>query len=300
LIDGYDRYVTGPTIRRKQLGIELRRLREAAGVTRPEAAAALKCSSARIGHIEVGKNALGYAELVVLLRDHYGADDATLTALEELRQEAAKRGWWSTYGLPEWLAGYVGLESDAALMRTFELELIPGLLQTEAYARVLHQHSSRLQAADVDRRVAARMQRQKRLTGPNPLHLNAVVSEAALVRCARHTEVAAQQLAALVDRARWPNIELRVLPFDAGVHAGVSGAFSLLSFPDQLLPDAAHQEYAVGGHIVDDQTVVAQLSSLFDKLRSQALGSDESLAVLAELADNTPLIERRRTASNEG
>lgn len=277
----------GPTIRRKQLGIELRRLREAAGVTRPEAAAALKCSPARIGHIEVGKNALGYAELVVLLRDHYGADDVTLAALEELRQEAAKRGWWSTYALPEWLAGYVGLEYDACSVRTLELELIPGLLQTEAYARMLHQYSGRLTTKDVERRVAARMQRQERLSGPDPLQLTAVVSESALVRCARHSTVAAEQLEQLIDRAQWPNVELRVLPFSAGVHAGVSGAFCLLSFPESTLPDAAHQEYAVGGHVIDDEAAVAQLDSLFSKLRSQSLASDEGLAVIAELANNT-------------
>lgn len=276
----------GPTIRRKQLGIELRRLREAAGVTRPAAAAALKCSPARIGHIEVGKQALGYAELVVLLRDHYGADDVTLTALEELRQEAAKRGWWSTYALPEWLAGYVGLEYDATSVRTFELELIPGLLQTEGYARLLHSYSGRLTTKDVDRRVAARMQRQARLAGPDPLALTAVVSESALVRCARHTSVAADQLAQLVERAQWPNIELRVLPFDEGVHPGVSGAFSLLRFPDRLLPDAAHQEYAVGGHVVDDQTAVAQLDTLFGELRDRSLGANESLALITQLANN--------------
>jgi hypothetical protein len=128
------------------------------------------------------------------------------------------------------------------------------------------------------------MQRQDRLLGPNRMQLTAVVSEGALLRCARQTAVAAEQLTKLLDRAQWPNIELRVLPFDAGLHVGMAGAFSLLSFPAQLLPDAAHQEYAVGGHIVDDQSVVSQLDTLFDKLRSQALGTDESLAMIAELA----------------
>lgn len=278
--------MSGPTIRRHQLGIELKRLREAARVTRPDAAAALGCSPARIGHIESGRNVLSKAELIVLLRDHYGAG-AVLPALEELRAEASKRGWWSTYGLPEWLAGYVGLEYDASSVRTLELELIPGLLQTEAYARMLHQYSIRLEPKDVDRRVAARMQRQERLTGASPLQLTAVVSESALVRCARHPSVAAGQLAQLAQRALWPNVELRVLPFEVGLHAGMTGAFSLLSFPDRALADAAHQEYAVGGHIVDDEMVVSQLDSLFGKLRGQALPPEETLAMITELADNT-------------
>lgn len=277
----------GPTIRRKQLGIELRRLREAAGVTRTEAAAALKCSPARIGHIEIGKNALGYAELVVLLRDHYGVDDVTLTALEELRQEAAKRGWWSTYGLPEWLAGYIGLEYDAGSVRTFELELIPGLLQTEGYARACYSFDDRWSAKDVDRRVRARMHRQERLTGSDPLHLTVVLSEGALLRCASQPEVGGEQLRALIHQAARPNVELHVLPFAAGLHAGVAAPFSLLSFPDRLLGDAAYQEYAVGGHVIDDASVVSQLDSLFDKLRGQALGCDESLAMIAELVANT-------------
>lgn len=279
-------HMAGPTVRRLQLGGELRKLRDVVGYKRKQAADAIGCSESRIVAIELGRNVVSKAELIVLVRDHYLAPEK-LATLEELRQEAAKRGWWSTYGLPEWLAGYVGLEYDASTVRTFELELIPGLLQTEAYARLLHQYSGTVSTKDLDRRVAARMQRQERLTGDGPLHLVAVVSEGALVRCARHAPVAAGQLAHLVDCAQRPNVELHVLPFDAGVHAGVSGAFTLLSFPDHLLADAAHQEYAVGGHIVDDEAAVARLDSLFDKLRSQALATNDSLAVLAELVDNT-------------
>lgn len=275
----------GPTIQRKLLGIELRRLREAAGVTRPEAAAALKCSPARIGHIEIGKNALGYAELVVLLRDHYGANETTLAVLEELRQEATKRGWWSTYGLPEWFAGFVGLEHDATSVRAFELELIPGLLQTEEYTRACFALDDRWSAKEVDRRVRVRLQRQERLYGPDPLQLTAVVSEGALVRCAYQPGVAAGQLRQLAERASWPNVELRVLPQNAGLHVAMAASFNLLSFPDDLLPDAAHQEYVVGGHVIDDTSVVSQLSKLFDKLRSQALAPNESLTMITELAN---------------
>ncbi|MDQ2880477.1 MAG: helix-turn-helix domain-containing protein [Actinomycetota bacterium] len=280
--------MAGPTIRRRQLGIELQRLREAAGVTRPVAAAAIDCSPARIGHIELGRNVLGKAELIVLLRDHYRVDADTLATLEELRKEASRRGWWSQYGLPEWLAGYVGLEYDATSLRCLELEVIPGLLQTEEYARALHALRGRLSAKEVDRRVGARMQRQERLTDPDrPLHLTVIVSQAALERCARHQPASGAQLAQLVERAQWPNVELLVLPFDLGLHDGMSGPFSVLSFPDGLLADAVYQEYAVGGHVIDDESVVSQLATLFDKLRSQALASDESLTLIAELAKHT-------------
>lgn len=279
--------MTGPTIRRRQLGIQLQRLRETASVTRSAAAAAIDCSVARIGHIELGRNVPNKAELIVLARDHYGADTDTLAALENLRTEASKRGWWSQYALPEWLAGYVGLEHDAASLRCLELENIPGLLQTEQYMRALYTLDVRLSAREVDRRVPARLKRQDRLTGPNPLELTAVISQGALERCAAEPCVAAGQLAQLQERASWPNVELRVLPFELGLHVGMAGPFSLLSFPDGLLPDCAYQEYVIGGHVIDDESVVSALTRLFDELRGQALGANESLAMIAQLVDNT-------------
>ncbi len=270
-------------MRRLQLGIELRRLRDAAGMSREEAAAAIKCSKSRIAQIELGRNVVSYSELRVLLRDYYDAGQDTLDALEELREEASKRGWWSTYGLPDRLAGYVGLEDDASAVRTVELENIPGLLQTERYMRRLCTIEVRLSGKEVEKRVTVRLRRQARLTGTNPLQLTAVVSEAALVRCARD-EVAADQLAHLIEVAQWPNVELRVLPFDLGLHVAMAGPFSLLSFPAGLLPDAAYQEYVVGGHVIDDASVVSQLATLFSELRGQALGPNESLAMITQLA----------------
>lgn len=275
----------GPTIRRRQLGIELQRLREAAGINRAAAASAIGCSPARIGHIEAGRNAPSKTDLIVLIRDIYGADEETLAALEQLRTEASRRGWWSTFGLPEALSGYIGLETDAASVRTLELELIPGLLQTEEYARAVYSLRGQFSAKEIDRRVAVRMQRQDRLTEPEPLQLTAVISQAALERCAQHDTVGAAQLQQLIKRAAGPNVELRVLPFSIGLHVGIAGPFSLLSFPDELLADIAYQEYVIGGHIIDDDSVVSQLATLFSKLRSQALDANESLAMISELAE---------------
>lgn len=279
--------VAGPTIRRRQLGIELQRLREDAGIKRGEAAELLGCSPARMGHVEGGRNVLALAEQLLLLRDHYGARQETIDALEEMRKEASQRGWWSTYGLPEWLAAYVGLEHDAISMRTLELALIPGILQTTDYARRLHEVDPRLGPKEVERRVAARIQRQARLTDQEPLQLSAILDEAALIRCARQRDVAADQFRHLIDRAKLPNVELRVLPLDVGLYVGMTGAFSLLSFPDGVLPDVAYQEYAVGGHLVDADAAVDQLSTLFDEIRGQTLGANESLTLIADLVDQT-------------
>lgn len=275
----------GPTIRRRQLGIELARLREQAGATRLQAAVAIGCSPARIGHLENGRNPPSKSDLIVLCRDLYGADAPTLAALEELRAEASQRGWWSTYALPEWLGAYVGLESDAVSLRCFELENIPGLLQTEQYMRTLYTLDTRLSSVEIERRIPARLKRQDRLTGPDPLQLTTVISQGALQRCAGDRRVAAAQLAHLISAAKRPNIELRVLPFELGLHVGMAGPFSLLSFPDGLLADAGYQEYVVGGHVIDDPSVVQQLATLFSELRSQALAPNESLALIAQLAD---------------
>jgi hypothetical protein len=257
-------------------------------MSRPEAAAAIKTSKSRLAAIELGRNVVSFSELIVLVRDHYHGTEEQLATLEEIREEASQRGWWSTYGLPENLGVYVGLESDASSLRCFELENIPGLLQTEAYVRTAYTIDTRLSAREVDRRIPARLRRQERLAGPNPLQLTAVISEGALLRCARDGRLAAGQLAHLIEVAAWPNIELRVLPFDLGLHVGMNGPFSLLSFPEGLLPDVGYQEYIVGGHLIDDAAVVSQLTTLFSELRSQALGPDESLAMITQLAEQPP------------
>lgn len=265
-------------------------MRDTADLSRDQVAEMLGCSPTKVTYLESGRNVISKTELKVFTQE-IGAEDR-LDALEELRQDANRRGWWSTARLPEWLAAYVGLEDDATSVRSFEIALIPGLLQTEQYARDLHTLRGALPNKDVERRVRARMHRQRRLTGPDPLHLTAIICRSALHHCVHYPAGGVEQLQHLMERARLPNIEIRVLPF--GLHPGMSGAFSLLSFPDGLLPDAAWQEYAMGGHIIDDPTAVSSLSRLYDdELRDQALGIDESLAVIAELIDHTPSPARR-------
>jgi transcriptional regulator with XRE-family HTH domain len=278
--------MAGPTIRKRQLGAALRQMRTDAGETREQTAAVIGCSPTKVTYLESGRNVIGKTELIVLIQ-HYGASAAgKLETLEELRQEAGKRGWWSTARLPEWLANYVGLETEASSVRSFELELIPGLLQTEQYAREIHALRGQ-PPDDLERRVKARLRRQERLTTSEPLRLSALISEAALARCARQPNVAAEQFRQLHGWAQRPNIEIQVLPFDAGLHSGMSGAFTVLSFPNGLLPDTGWQEYALGGHIIDDPSDVASLTTLYDELRDQALGCGESLTLLAEFVENT-------------
>jgi transcriptional regulator with XRE-family HTH domain len=275
--------MAGPTLRRRQLGVELRRLRLARGVSRNVAAEQLGCSLTKITHLESGRNAPRKAELQVLLY-LYGATAEQQTVLEKMREEASQRGWWSAARLPEWLAAYIGLEFDATSLRCVALELIPDLLQTEDYAREIHLLAEHVTEPDeVGRWVEAHMERQYRLTDPPPLELSAVVSEAALRRCAGHPTVARKQLEHLIKQAHLPNVELRVLPFSAGLHRSMSGPFSLLSFPDEALPDVVYQEYAMGSHIIELPTIVARFDMAYAALRDQALHADESLVAISEL-----------------
>ncbi|MGQ0778791.1 MAG: helix-turn-helix domain-containing protein [Pseudonocardiales bacterium] len=276
----------GPTVQARVLGIELARLRNDAKIRQREAAAVVELSQGKIASVEAGRATIKRGDLILLLQ-HYGADQATIDRLDELRLAAGKRGWWSVYKLPDQLDLYVGLEASAVSQRSLALKLIPGLLQTEEYARKLHALRGRHTPEEIDQRVAVRMQRQQRLTDSPPLQLSVVLDEAALLRCARDTSVAAGQLQQLLERAQLPNVEVRVIPFDAGLHVGTAGAYSLLSFPDGVLPEVAHQEYVAGAHVIDDQTFVAELATIFGMLRDQALGHDESLALIAELAEHT-------------
>ncbi|MGH3934334.1 MAG: helix-turn-helix domain-containing protein [Pseudonocardiaceae bacterium] len=274
----------GPTMRRRQLGAELRRLRNSAGITMEHAAAVLDCARSRIGHIENGRNSIRKPELKVIL-DLYGASGEEHEGLEGLRQEASKRGWSSTYRLPSWLKRYVELETDAVSMRSFEGELIPGLLQTEEYARRVHLVAGNLiKPADLDRLVAARMRRQSRLTDETPLDLSTVVSEAAFRRALGDAEIGPEQLAHVIEAAQRPNVTLHVLPYAAGLHSSMSGSFAVLTFDPGVAPPFGYQEHAIGGHVLDDRDAVSQLLDLWELLRSQALSSEESLRWLSELS----------------
>lgn len=270
-------------MQRRQLGRALRLLREQAGLRTEDAARELDCARSKISHMEGARNPIGKPDLDALLR-LYHADNETAAALEEMRREGKQRGWWSTYRLPAWLGDLVGLEADAATERVVELELIPALLQTEEYARAVHVAAPHMPpGAEVEQRVAARMQRQKRLTEPNPLTLSAIISEAALRRVIGQPDIAAGQLQRLASDSQLLNVSLLVLPFSAGLHGSMSGSFALLDFGLDVSLDIGYQEYAAGGHLVDDQDVVRLLSDLHDSLRSQALDADDSLALITEL-----------------
>lgn len=271
--------MTSPTVNRYILSRRLRALREAAKVSRNEVATILGCSPGKVTYIETGRNVLGKTELEILLQ-RLGAEHE-LATLDDLRLNASKRGWWSAARLPEGLATYVGLEDGAMSVRNFETVLIPGPLQTEDYTRMLYEQRGEIAEPAIVKRVQVRAQRQRRLVGPEPLRLAAVMCTSALEHCRTLPDRGARQFERIIELSERPNVEIRILPF--GIHPGMQGPYTLLSFPHGLLPDIAWQEYAMGGQVIDDGPSVVALSKLYDKIRDQALKPDASRALVADL-----------------
>ena len=276
--------MAGPTISRILLGKELARLRSAARISRTRAAGHIRRTVQHVGHIETGRNPPTDLDELRKLAALYHANPDDLAAMEHLWRDASRESWFSRFGLPEFLARYVGLETDAAVVRSFQLESVHGLLQTEQYMRAKYELELRPRSdRELNKRVITRLQRQQRLLGDDPLTLIAVISESALQRCARAGAVGRGQLRQLRERAAWPNVELRVLPWDLGLHAGQDGPFSLLSFPELLLPDMVYEESAAAERLIDAASVVADRHMIFEELRGHALSEDESTAMIAKL-----------------
>ncbi len=216
-----------PTVYRLQLGRELRRLREAAGFSRDVAAGELECGVSKISKIETGKATLRPAEVRALL-DRYGITDRD--EVLRLARDARRR---STHRVPDWAKTFVGLEADAAEIRTYETELVPGLLQTEGYARVVTQAAEPTRdPREVERLVAARIERQQRLHSPGGPLIWAVLNEAVIRRQVGDKEIIGRQLEHLVAMGADPNITIQVLPFSAGAHPAMGSSFVHLRLDD--------------------------------------------------------------------
>ncbi|MDA3649891.1 helix-turn-helix domain-containing protein [Saccharopolyspora indica] len=271
------------TLRRMMLGKRLEELREQAGVSREDVAAELDCTPGRVRHLESGRNLPTRPDVLVMC-NMYDVPTDVRDALLETRSEAQQAGWWQTYRLPKWLASYVMLEADATLVRNWEVELIPGLLQTEQYARRIATIGDlNFTGAEVEKRVSARLRRQDRLTDQNnPLRLEALISEAAIQRCAAEPDIAPEQLNNLLKVGELPNVNIQIVPMNLGMHHAMAGGFALLAFPPDTWPQTGYQEYNVGGHLVDDPEAVNSLGKLFDALQERALTVPDSARLILQ------------------
>jgi transcriptional regulator with XRE-family HTH domain len=263
----------GPTVRRLQLGARLRTLREAKGITRDRAGYAIRASESKISRMELGRVGFKERDVTDLLM-LYGIDDeAEHSRLIGMAREANSQGWWHPYGdiLPTWFQNYLDLEEAAELIRTYEVQFVPGLLQTDAYARaVIMLGHGNARPDELDRRVGVRMARKRLLSRPYPPRLWAVIDEAVLHRPIGGPGVLREQIKALLEACRLPNVRLQVIPFDSGGHAAAGGAFSILRFPHQDLPDVVYIEHLTSALYLDKRDDVDNYAAAVGRLFIEA------------------------------
>ncbi|WP_436759109.1 helix-turn-helix domain-containing protein [Streptosporangium sp. V21-05] len=278
----------GPTILRILLGAQLRRLRVAKDITREQAGYAIRASHAKISRLELGR--VGFKERDVAdLLTMYGVTDTEERApLLTLARQASAPGWWHKYGdlLPNWFQVYVGLEEAASIVRTYEVQFIPGLLQSPEYARAVIMLVHGGAAPDeVDRRVALRMARQERLNRPDAPTLWAVMDEAVLRRPIGGPRVLRAQIDHLLDAVEMPNVKLQIMPFERGGHAAAGGPFSILRFPERDLPDVVYMEQLTSALYVDKLEETDHYMQVMDRLCIQAYSVSESRRFLRDLRE---------------
>ncbi|MET7420862.1 helix-turn-helix transcriptional regulator [Dactylosporangium sp. NPDC005555] len=268
------------------LGAHLRRLREAQGVTREDAGWEIRSSESKISRMELGRVGFKERDVADLLTLYGLDDDEERTRLLALARDANNPGWWHRFGdvLPNWFQSYLGLEAAAALIRTYEVQFVPGLLQTKEYARavVLLGHG-RAKADEIDRRVELRMARQQVLTRPDAPKLWVVVDEAALRRPIGGIDIMRGQVDALLEANTLPNVRLQVIPFNAGGHAAAGGAFTILRFPDQDLPDVVYIEQLTSALYLDKRDDVDLYAEAMERLCVEARPPTETQKVLEEI-----------------
>ncbi|SFL06744.1 Helix-turn-helix domain-containing protein [Streptosporangium canum] len=272
-----------PTVRRRRLAAELRRLREAAGLTMEEVAQSLDMSRATISRLEAGKTARPRPRDIRDMLSLYKVADPEREALMDLARSARERGWWEQYrGV---LTGsYVGLEAEASSIDTFEPLVIPGLLQTSAYTAELIR-TSMADPAEIDKRVEARMRRQEILRRPNPPRYRAVIDEAALLRPVGDTDVRREQLRKLIDTHPLEHVTVQVMPLSAGPHVGMSGQFVILGFPDPTDQNVVYIETPTDNLYLEEPQHLERYNLMMQRLVADALGADASIAYLSALID---------------
>ncbi|HET9657456.1 MAG TPA: helix-turn-helix transcriptional regulator [Kineosporiaceae bacterium] len=277
----------GPTVRRILVGAQLRRLREERGITRDDAGYVIRASGSKISRLELGRVSFKERDVADLLT-YYGVEDPEQReALLELARDANTPGWWHDFDdvLPNWFQTYVGLEEAATMIRSYEVQFIPGLLQTEDYARaVIVAGRPELKADEVERRVGLRMERQRVLNRKNhPLQFWSVVDEAVLRRPIGGVKVMKGQLQRLLELADYGNVTLQIMPFRFGGHAAEGGAFSILRFPEPDLPDVVYVEQLAGALYLDKREHVDRYLETMNRLTVDSTPPEISIETLQKL-----------------
>jgi transcriptional regulator with XRE-family HTH domain len=280
----------GPTVRRMQLGARLRRLREAKGISREAAGYTIRASESKISRMETGRVGFKPRDIADLLT-LYEVGDAEREVLTALAQEANSPGWWHPYGdlLATWFQYYLDLEAAATLIRCYEVQFVPGLLQTEEYARaVIRLGYGDEDPVEVDRRVRVRMVRKQLLDRPEPPRLWAVVDEAVLRRPIGGPGVMRRQVEALRQACTHPAVWLQVLPFRAGGHAAAGGAFTILRFAEAELTDVVYLEHLTSALYLDKREDVEKYTAAAGRLGIEAEPPERTPVILDRLLADYP------------
>ena len=276
-----------PTVRGIRLGMELRRLRQEAELTIEEVAKHLTMSRSRLSRVETGKVVPRQRDVRAML-DLFGTTDAQqVELLLTITREAQQKGWWTDYEdvLPAGFETYVGLEAAATTLREYQVHLVPGLLQTEDYARAVIRATRGGNENDIEQLVALRMRRQERLTGEHPLELWAVLDEAALHRPVGGRPVMREQLRHLAEIGQRDNVTVQVMPYDKGTHPGLAGPFAIVECPDLREQETVYVDSSGGNIYLEKPRDLRRHTRIFDHLRAEALGAGDSAAFLNAVAN---------------
>jgi|SRR5690606_38025241 transcriptional regulator with XRE-family HTH domain len=277
----------GPTVLRIALGGQLRRLREAAGISREEAGEAIRGSHSKISRLECGRVGFKQRDVRDLLELYGVTDPQQQEAFLELAKRANERGWWHRYDewLPSWFETYIGLEQAAKIIRCYEAQFVPGLLQTPEYARaVIRLEYANEDAEEVEERLALRMRRQQILDRKDdPTNLWAVIDEAVLRRPIGGVAVQRGQIEHLLEISKRSNVTVQVLPFSVGGHAASGGPFSILRFPESELPDVVYLEQLTSALYLDKRQDLERYLAVMDRVSVQALDPRRTRQLLSEM-----------------
>jgi transcriptional regulator with XRE-family HTH domain len=278
-----------PTARHRRLIVELKRLREERGLSREQVAERIGTSETSIFRYEKGETRPQPAVVGAML-DVYGATAAERDELLEMARDARKRGWWHRHrqSLKPGFDSYIGLEAAASIVRTYEAQTVPGLLQAEAYARAnIVATSLNMVPAEIEERLSVRLSRQDLITrSTDRVQFVAVLDEAVLRRQVGGPEAMREQIRHLIDMAALPNVVIHVLPFAAGAHPGMEGPFCLLSFPEPDDPDLVYLEQATSGLVPEEPEEVRRYTLMFGTLLGKALTGEESVAFMEKIMEN--------------
>ncbi|MEY9874296.1 transcriptional regulator with XRE-family HTH domain [Streptacidiphilus sp. MAP12-33] len=274
-----------PTVRRRRLGAELRRLREQKGLTAEEVAQQLLVSQSKISRLENGRRSISQRDVRDLCEVYGVTDPAMIEGLMTMARESRQRGWWHAFGDVPYSV-YIGLEAEAVAIRTYESLFIPGLLQTREYAHaVVAGIQPEAQPTQIEKRTDVRMVRQDLLRkGDEPLRLWAVVDEAALHRVVGTAQTMRAQLEFLIETSLLPHVTVQVLPFEVGAHPGMTANFSILEYQDQSDATVVYLEGVTSDLYLEKESDVRAYANLYEHLRAQALGPEQTRELVDKVA----------------